>query len=104
MATVRYELKNGAQPTEEQIKQIEEAAKRPIVYDEDAPKLTPEQLTQFKKAAELKRQERQKQVVSLRVSSETMTKAKALGKGYSGVLSRMLDYCLNSPEIIKKCL
>lgn len=66
--------------------------------------MTPEQLTQFRKAAEAKRQERQKQVVSLRVSNETMTKAKALGKGYSGVLSRMLDYCLNNPEIIKKCL
>lgn len=104
MATVRYELKSGTLPTKAQIKQIEEAIKSPITYDKDAPKLTPEQLVQYRKAAELKRQERQKQVVSLRVSSETLTKAKALGKGYSGVLSRMLDYCLNSPDIIKKCL
>lgn len=44
------------------------------------------------------------QVVSLRLSNETMKKAKALGKGYSGILSRMLDYCLDNPEIINKCL
>lgn len=50
MATVRYELKTGTKPTKEQIRQIEEAAKRLITYDDDAPKLTPEQLTQFRKA------------------------------------------------------
>ena len=27
---------------------LEEAEKRPIVYDEDCPKLTPEQLAQFR--------------------------------------------------------
>ena len=27
---------------------LEEAERRPIVYDEDCPKLTPEQLAQFK--------------------------------------------------------
>ncbi len=51
-----------------------------------------------------KKLDKQKQVVALRLSPETVTKAKALGKGYTGVLARMLDYCLEDPEIIKKCL
>ena len=34
-------LNSNQQPTEEQIRQIEEAAKREIVFDEDSPALTP---------------------------------------------------------------
>ena len=34
-------LNRNQQPTEEQIRQIEEAAKREIVFDEDSPALTP---------------------------------------------------------------
>ena len=34
-------LDRNKKPTEEQIKQIEEAAKREIVFDEDSPELTP---------------------------------------------------------------
>ena len=34
-------LDRNRKPTEEQIKQIREAAKREIVFDEDSPELTP---------------------------------------------------------------
>lgn len=34
-------LTRDQKPTAEQIKQIQEAAKREIVYDDDSPKLTP---------------------------------------------------------------
>lgn len=34
-------LNRSQQPTKEQIRQIEEAAKRAIVFDEDSPELTP---------------------------------------------------------------
>jgi hypothetical protein len=33
-----------------------------------------------------------------------MEKARALGKGYTSVLSRLLDAALNDEEMIKKCL
>ena len=46
---VTYELKPGQKPTPEQIARIREAAKRPIVFDEDCPPSTPEQLKQFKR-------------------------------------------------------
>ncbi len=42
--TVYYDLKPGATLTEEQIRELDEAAKRPIVYDEDAPELTPDMM------------------------------------------------------------
>lgn len=48
---VTYELKPGQKPTDEQIARIREAAKRPIVFDEDCPELTPEAVESFLRAA-----------------------------------------------------
>ena len=44
-------LNRNQQPTEEQILQIEEAAKREIVFDEDSPALTPAMEKAFRLAA-----------------------------------------------------
>ena len=46
---VTYELKPGQKPTPEQIERIREAAKRPIVFDEDCPEMTEEQLKKFRR-------------------------------------------------------
>lgn len=37
--------------TDEEIRQVEEAARRPVVYDEDSPKPTPEMAEAFRVAA-----------------------------------------------------
>ena len=47
--TVTYRRKKGTPLTPEQIAEIEEAAKYPIVFDEDCPEMTEEQLRQFKR-------------------------------------------------------
>ncbi len=44
-------LDRNQKPTEEQIRQIEEAAKREIVFDEDSPELTPAMEKAFRLAA-----------------------------------------------------
>ena len=44
-------IKPGQQPTEEQLKEVEEAKKHPIVVDEDCPELSPELVKAFKCAA-----------------------------------------------------
>ena len=90
--------------TEKQLMEIENAKRHDIVIDEDSPEITEEMMEQFRRVAKEKREERQKQVLTLRVSAETMTKAKSLGKGYTGILSRILEYALNDPEIIRRCL
>ncbi|MBQ6386158.1 MAG: hypothetical protein IJJ38_08340 [Lachnospiraceae bacterium] len=63
-----------------------------------------ERYEELAKLAEQKREERRKQVLTLRVSAETMNKARALGKGYTGILSRLLEEALNDPEMIERCL
>lgn len=90
--------------TEKQLMEIENAKRHHIVFDEDSPEITEEMMEQFRRVAKEKREERQKQVLTLRVSAETMKKAKSLGKGYTGILSRILEYALNDPEIIRRCL
>ena len=45
--------------------------------------------------------DRQKQTVTLRLSAQALTKAKSLGKGYTSILSRILESALDDPEIIK---
>ena len=90
--------------TEKQLMEIENAKRHDIVFDEDSPEITEEMMEQFRRVAKEKREERQKQVLTLRVSAETMKKAKSLGKGYTGILSRILEYALNAPEIIRRCL
>ena len=46
---VTYNRKKGTPLTPEQIAEIEEAAKYPIVFDEDCPEMTEEQLRQFRR-------------------------------------------------------
>jgi hypothetical protein len=48
MALVRHTHTAGSGLSPEQLARIEEAAKRPITFDEDCPELTDEQLAQFK--------------------------------------------------------
>lgn len=90
--------------TKKQIKMLEELEARPIVYDEDCPPLTEEQLKNFRRVSEINKEERNKQTVSLRLSPQAIKKAKSLGKGYTSVLSRILEAALNDNELIKKFL
>jgi hypothetical protein len=45
---VTAKLSEDAKLTEEQLKELEEAKKYPITYDDDSPELTPEMEKQFK--------------------------------------------------------
>ena len=43
-----YVVKKGQKPTEEQIREIQEAATHPITFDEDCEKLSPAMLKAFR--------------------------------------------------------
>ena len=104
MAIVKKTVRVGDKPTREQVKRLKAAAKRPIVFDEDCPALTEEQLKQFAEMARQQREERRKPIISLRISQDTLKKAKATGRGYTGFLSRLLDNAINDPEMVKRSL
>lgn len=101
---VRTVIHTGQQPTEAQIREIEAAAAMPIVPDEEAPELTLEQYAEMAAIARKRRSQKVKPVIALRISPDTLEKAKATGKGYTGFLSRLLDNAINDPQLVKKCL
>ena len=92
------------QPTEAQIREIEAASAREVVPDEDAPELTIEQYAEMAIIARARRKQTIKPVISLRIAPETLEKAKATGKGYTGFLSRLLDNAIKDPQLVEKSL
>ena len=104
MATKRVTINKNRKLTAEQETMLHDAIRHPAQPDEEMPLQTEKQLAEFRKLSELRKAERRKQNVTLRLSQSALSKAKALGKGYTSVLSRILENALNDPELIKKCL
>lgn len=103
--TVYEELNPENKLTEEQIKMLKELEAAPAVPDEDCPELTDEQIAKFAEAARKKRQRLQnKQTVAIRLSPQALKKARSLGKGYTAVLSRILEAALADNETLRHYL
>lgn len=90
--------------TTEQLAMLERAAQLPIPEDSDIPELTDEQLAQFHRVSDERVKERRKGTVTLRLSPQAIRRARSLGKGYTSVLSRILEAALADPEIIERYL
>jgi len=87
-----------------QVEMLHNLKSRPVSPDEDCPELTTDQLAQFRRISAANREERCKQPVTLRLSPQTIRRAKSLGKGYTSVLSRILESALENPDIVKHYL
>lgn len=101
---VRMKIYKGQKPTEEQLQRLTAIKDRPIVYDEDAPEYTMEELEEMRLAAIRKREEQKKEVVAIRLSPATLKKAKAFGKGYTGFLSRLIDNAIDDKDLVTRSL
>lgn len=88
----------------EQIKMLTKMENSPVEFDEDCPELTDEELKQFRRVSAENRVDRNKQTVTLRLSPQALRKARSLGKGYTSVLSRILEEALKDNETIRKNL
>lgn len=101
---IRKEIDFSKPLTDEQKKMLEELKTRPVTPDEDCPEMTAEQLKQFARVSEKNREKRRKQTVTLRLSPQAIRTAKSLGKGYTSVLSRILETALTDAELMKQYL
>lgn len=109
MTITRTIIKLGQKPTRKQAREVEAAYGRTAFYDDpDAPAYSYDELTKMKQAADerraLERKEQRKQVIALRLSPETVSKAKATGKGYTGFLARLIENAMQDKELVKKSL
>lgn len=98
----RIDITKG--PSAEQIEMLRRAASLPIPVDSEYPEFSDEDLRQFKQISELRRSDRQKQTVALRLSPQALKRARSLGKGYTTVLSRILESALEDPDVIRRFL
>ena len=98
---ITNKLKPGEEPTKKQMQRIIDAAKMPIIHDEDSPVYTPEQLAYL--YSESKRLNK-KQTVGIRLNQKTIEQYKTLGKGYTGIMAAVLDYAINHPNVLKEAL
>ena len=87
--------------TPEELQELEAAEKKEPVFDDDSPLLMKEQLMQFKR---INHENRTKPTISLRISPATLKKAKQYGKGYTGLLSRLLDAAIDDEELVRRCI
>ena len=83
---------------------LDALADRPVKLDSDCPELTAEQLARFRRISETNRANRCKQTVTLRLSPQALKTAKSLGKGYTSVLSRILENALSNPDSVQRYL
>jgi len=106
MAIIKSTVKVGEKPTAKEIKRIEaelEAAmKYPIVYTEDCPESTPEALKEFAILAAERNRRKKRQTVTIRLVPDCLTKYKALGKGYTGIMADVLKYVADNPKLLKE--
>lgn len=100
MVRMNFEELNN-QLNKEELMELEEAAARSIVFDEESPEMTPEMLQQFKR---MKQKGRTKQTASIRLSEKAQKFTRAYGKGYTSFLSRLIDAALDDASLVKKCL
>ena len=88
-------------PSQEQIEMLMKAAKLPIHAEAEYPEFSEIELLQFKRISSERKADRQRQTVTLRLSPQALEKARSLGKGYTSVLSRILEKALDDPDVIK---
>ena len=94
-------LSIGEKPTKKQIAEIRAALERPVKYTSDAPKLTAEELSEFKK---VNAEGRKKVNCTLRLSKTSLDWRKSLGDGYTVAMSRMLEEVKNYPDLLKRII
>jgi uncharacterized protein (DUF4415 family) len=72
-------------------KRLQEIKKFPVVYDDDSPKLTPEQIARMKPAhPEYWKVEPVKVPLSIKIDADVLAWFKAKGKGYQTRINRVL--------------
>lgn len=101
---IRKEIDLNEPLTEEQKEMLTKMQSQEATPDEDSPELTQEQLDSLVAISKKRREERKKQTVTIRLSPQALKTAKSLGKGYTSVLSRILENTLSDADLIKNYL
>ncbi|MBQ9273075.1 MAG: BrnA antitoxin family protein [Mogibacterium sp.] len=104
MSTTKVSIRHGDRPSDEALNEVLKASDKPVVFDEESPHFTKEEMRVMALKAKTKKEKNKKPVVALRVSPDTLELAKATGKGYTGFMSRLLDLAINDADMVRKAI
>lgn len=104
MSTTKVVIDPEDKPTQEAINEVMEASEREPVFDDESPRFTKEEMRVMAEKAKERKEKKNKTVIALRISPDTLDLAKATGKGYTGFMSRLLDLAINDSEMVRKAL
>ena len=102
--TIYKDIDFSKELTEEQIEMLRKVDASPIVFDEDCPELTKEQLAKAVRVRDKQQKSQDRQTVTVVLSPQAFTKAQSLGEEYTTILSRILEDVLADNETIKNYL
>ncbi|WP_461256419.1 hypothetical protein [Treponema sp. R80B11-R83G3] len=103
MGIVRH-TSNGTEPlSEEDMALYEEMENSPIDFSDD-PSYTREELHKMRLYAEERRRRKVRKMYSLRLESGTVKWWQSLGKGYTSIMAKFLDYAKKHPEWVKESI
>ena len=102
---IKSTIRVGQKPSKTEMtrirKELNKAKERPINL-EDYPELLPDALKEFAYMAAERNKQRRRQAVTIRIIPDCLSKYKALGKGYTGIMADVLNYVADNPEILLK--
>ena len=104
MGMTAITIKAGQQPTEEQLRRIDAAAKMPFVYDPNCPPSGEKALKEFAAMSrDLRRaKKRTRKAVTIRLDPDSLEIFKSLGQGYTTVMADVLTYAAKNPDILSQ--
>ncbi len=88
-------------PSKEQMAMLAQMEQMPIVFDEDAPELSDEDLKKFHRVNKAQGVNAPKQQITLDLSPWAMKQAKSMGSEYRTILSRILEEALRNKFHLK---
>ena len=102
MGITRSKVVVGQKIPKDVIKRIKKAARKPIVYTEDCPPSSPEALKEFAQLVAERNRLKKKQTITIRIAPEVLESYKAMGRGYTGIMSDVLSYAVNNPTVLSE--
>jgi len=88
-------------PSKEQMAMLAQMEQMPIVFDEDAPELSDEDLKNFHRVNKAQGVNAPKQQITLDLSPWAMKQAESMGSEYRTILSRILEEALRNKFHLK---
>ena len=104
MGIITSTVKVGQKPPKEVIARVKKAVRQarevPPVYDPDCPPSSPEALKEFAFLAAERNRRKKKQSITIRVSPDVLQSYKIMGRGYTAIMSDVLQYAAKNPAVI----